>query len=43
MTPPAVRWINNPKTEAEWDRHILAYGQDFPHCYWLATHYPADK
>jgi hypothetical protein len=43
VTQPKPRWITHPQSEAEWDQYILKYGQDAPHCYWLAVHYPADQ
>lgn len=43
MTNAKPRWMINPQTEAEWDAYILKYGSHLAHCYYLATHYPADQ
>jgi len=38
------RWLTRPQTNAEWDKYVLHQGPDrFPHVYWLAVHYPAER
>lgn len=43
MTNAKPRWMTNPQTEHEWDLYITRLAPHLPHCYYLATHYPADQ